>query len=292
MLNGRIDLHLHTSCSDGLDTPETLVRQAVDEGYRAIAITDHDTVDGVVRGLVAACGTGLEVIPGIELSSMDDGDDIHILGYYIDYTDQVFLKQIKFFMEKRHERAEKIVEALNHLGLDISIDMVLKVAHGAPIGRPHIAEALLSENLVNFYGEAFIRYIGSDGPAYVPKYQLSPREAIELVLRTGGIPVIAHPAAIRRDYIIHELVEYGLMGIEAIHPLHPPEKQEYYRRLAAQYGLFITGGSDWHGEGRRRSFDNVLDVTGIPPETVERMKRIADRLKRSRGEGAREQGIA
>ena len=294
MLDGRIDLHLHTTCSDGLDTPEVLVGQALEQGYRAIAITDHDTMTGVVRATAAAKGTDLEIVPGIELSAMDDGDDIHILGYFMDYSDTDFLERIGLFMEKRHERAEKIVQTLNSLGLDISIETVLKVAHGAPIGRPHIAEALLSENLVQFYGEAFIRYIGTGGPAYEPKYNLTPREAIRLILSTGGIPVMAHPASVHRDYIIHELVEYGLMGLEVMHPLHTPEKQAYYRRLAGQHGLFVTGGSDWHGEGRRRNFDNVTGVKGIPYDTVAAMKAAADRLKeqgQSRS-GEREQGIA
>jgi 3',5'-nucleoside bisphosphate phosphatase len=293
MLDGLIDLHLHTTCSDGLDTPEVLVARAVEQEYRAISITDHDTVTGVIRATEAAKGTDLEIVPGIELSAMDDGDDIHILGYFMDYSDPEFLERISFFMEKRRERADKIVLALNSLGLEISIDTVLKVAHGAPIGRPHIAEAMLSENLVQFYGEAFIRYIGTDGPAYQPKYNLTPSDAIQLILGTGGIPVMAHPAAVHRDYIIHELVEYGLMGLEVMHPLHSPEKQAYYRRLAGQYGLFVTGGSDWHGEGRRRNFDNVKGVKGIPYETIVEMKASADRLKEQKQSrsGECEQGI-
>jgi len=257
MLEGTIDLHLHTTCSDGLDTPEEIVSIAVGRGYRTISITDHDTVAGIERGLEAARGTSLELIPGIELSAMDGDDDIHILGYYIDYKNPDFLRRISFFMEKRRERAEKIVESLNYLGLDINIESVLKIAHGAPIGRPHIAEALLSENLIDYYNEAFIRYIGNNCPAYVPKYRISPCEAIELILGNGGIPVIAHPAAVNRDEIIPALVDCGLMGIEAIHPLHTPEKQEHYARTAKRYGLIVTGGSDWHGKSRYQHGRNI-----------------------------------
>ena len=272
MLRGTIDLHLHTTCSDGLDTPEELVKNAVWENFTVISITDHDTVEGVVRGIEAARGTQLEVIPGIELSSIDNNDEIHILGYYINYENPEFLKQISFFMEKRRERADEIVKSLNYLGLDISIETVLKIAHGAPIGRPHIAEALLKENLIDYYNEAFTLYIGMNCPAYVPKYRITPRETIGLILDYGGIPVLAHPYAVRRDDIIPELIEYGLMGIEAIHPLHTPEKQHYYKDLAGKYGLLVTGGSDWHGKARRQNFRNITDSIQVSEKTISDMK--------------------
>ncbi|MFC1528838.1 PHP domain-containing protein [Candidatus Latescibacterota bacterium] len=281
MLPGTVDLHLHTTCSDGLDTPEELVEKAVSNGYSAISITDHDTVSGVIRAIEAAHGTSLEIIPGIELSSMDQDDDIHILGYYIQYRDPEFVNNISFFMEKRRERAEEIVECLNYLGLEIKIDTVLKIAHGAPIGRPHIAEALLSENQIKYYNEAFIRYLGVNCPAYVPKYRITPRETIELILKNGGIPVLAHPVSIRRDEIIPELVESGLMGIEAVHPMHYPEKQLYYRKLAEKYGLIATGGSDWHGSTRRQNFINIQESSKIPVKTVREMKLLLNSRKKS-----------
>jgi len=274
MLNGTIDLHLHTTCSDGKDTPEELVEAAVSAGYKTISITDHDTVDGVLRGLEAAKRKPIELIPGIELSSIDGLDDVHILGYYIDYEDSEFAKRIEFFKEKRRERADEIVKNLNQVGLDIQIDTVLRIAHGAPIGRPHIAEALLSEELIDTYGEAFFRYIGADGPAYVPKYEVKPAEAIELILKNGGIPVLAHPGIVDRDELILELMGYGLMGIEAIHPFHVPEKQLYYEKLAKRYNLLITGGSDWHGEGRSSSFRKLINSHKVPQKTVTDMKSI------------------
>jgi len=276
MLNGTIDLHLHTNCSDGVDTPEDLIANLIQSGFTAISLTDHDTVMGIDRAIVAAEGSGLEVIPGIELSAIDNDDDIHILGYYVDHKDPAFVERIEFFMSKRYERAEKIVESLNYLGLDISLDAVLKVAHGAAIGRPHIAAALLSEKLTSYYNEAFIRYIGYKGPAYVPKYNISPKEAIELIIRYGGIPVLAHPMAIRRDEYIPELIEYGLMGIESVHPLHTPQKQDYYIDLALQYGLISTGGSDWHGHIRRQRIKNIVATSIVPPETVAEMKVLRD----------------
>lgn len=278
MLNGVVDLHLHTTCSDGQDTPEELVEAAVAGGYRVISITDHDTVEGVIRGIGAAAGTPLEVIPGIELSALDGDSDIHILGYFIDCHDPEFIRQIAFFKEKRRDRAEEIVLTLNRLGLDIQIDTVLRIAHGAPVGRPHIAEALVSEELVTTYDEAFARYIGAHAPAYVPKYRVSPAEAIGLIRKNGGIPVIAHPGVLNRDEIIGELIGYGLMGIEAVHPLHVPEKQAFYEKLARKHGLVVTGGSDWHGKERRRNGKRLNSALRLDERNVAEMKKIiADR---------------
>jgi len=278
MLNGTIDLHLHTSCSDGLDSPEKIVECALSKGLTTISITDHDTVDGIDRAVDIAKGTGLEVIPGIELSAMDGDDDLHILGYYINYKDLDFRRSISFFRDKRRERAIEIVKSLNYLGLEISIDAVLKIAHGAPIGRPHIAQALLSSNQITFYNEAFIRYIGFNGPAYVPKYPVPPGDAISLIRENGGIPVLAHPYAVRRDELIQDLVYQGLMGIEVIHPLHPPHVQEHYRKLAGCYGLIITGGSDWHGENRRHNLRNIEGTVCVPEDSVAQMKLVCRKL--------------
>ncbi len=275
MLNGTIDLHLHTTCSDGNDSPEDLVEAAVSAGYKTISITDHDTVIGVIRGIEAAKGLPIEIIPGIELSAIDYTDDVHILGYFIDYHDPEFLKRIDFFKEKRRERAEEIVYNLNRIGLDIQIDTVFRMAHGSPIGRPHIAEALLSEELITTYGEAF-RYIGADGPAYVPKYTVEPAEAIELILKNGGIPVLAHPGIVDRDELIPEYKEYNLMGLEAIHPFHTLEKQIYYEQLAEKYGLLITGGSDWHGKGRSSNFKKMINSRRVPEKTITAMKAIIE----------------
>jgi predicted metal-dependent phosphoesterase TrpH len=289
MLRGKIDLHLHSICSDGQDTPEELVETAVKAGYNVISITDHDSVAGIPRALEAARDTHIEVIPGIELSAIESTDDIHILGYFIDYHDPEFLKKIEFFKDKRRERAEKIVKNLNRVGLDIQIETVLRIAHGAPIGRPHIAEALLAEELVETYSEAFFRYIGSDGPAYVPKYEVKPAEAIQLILRYGGIPVIAHPGVFDRDDLLFELKAAGLMGIEAIHPFHSQEKQKFYCDLARKLGLIITGGSDWHGHGRSSNFKKLTTLRSVPKSSIDQMKEaIALRNER----GARVFGIS
>lgn len=272
MLRGTIDLHIHTTCSDGQDTPEDIIEVYCQAGYSTISITDHDSVEGVIRCIEAARGRNIELIPGIELSSIQDVYDIHILGYYMDFNNQEFLSRIAFFKEKRRERAEEIVRNLNYLGLDIQFETVLRIAHGAPVGRPHIAEALLSEELINTYDEAFVRYIGNQGPAYVPKYYVSPGEAINLLLESGGIPVLAHPGVLNRDEFIFEMMDYGLVGLEAIHPLHTPEKQIYYEKIAKKYGLIITGGSDWHGKSRRTSLKELNISRRVPNKTITEMK--------------------
>ena len=289
MLRGAIDLHLHTTCSDGQETPEELVETALKAGYRIISITDHDTVAAIPRALDAVGGRDLEIIPGIELSAVDGADDIHILGYFVDYEHEGFLEKIQFFKDKRRDRAEEIVCNLNKVGLDIQIETVLRIAHGAPIGRPHIAEALLAEELIDSYSEAFFRYIGSDGPADVPKYEVKPAEAIELILEYGGIPVMAHPGIVDRDELLYQLRGEGLMGVEAIHPFHTTEKQKYYIDLAKKLGLIVTGGSDWHGQGRSSTFKKLINLRTVPKSSVEQMKNI---VKRRKERGATHAGIS
>ena len=284
MLRGAIDLHIHTTCSDGQDTPEDIIDAYAQAGYSAISITDHDSVEGIIRGLEAVKGKDMELIPGIELSSIHDMFDIHILGYFIDYSRQDFIDSIAFFKEKRRERAQEIVKNLNFLGLDIQFETVLRIAHGAPVGRPHIAEALLSEELINTYGEAFARYIGDQGPAYVPKFNVTPQEAIELILDSGGVPVLAHPGVLNREEYIFDLLEFGLVGLEAIHPLHTPEKQLYYEKLAKKYGLIVTGGSDWHGKNRRMSFKELSKSRRVPQKSITDMKAFI-KSRRRRGKG-------
>ncbi|RKY69943.1 MAG: phosphatase, partial [Candidatus Latescibacterota bacterium] len=242
-----VDLHIHTRCSDGTSPPEAIPSLASQAGLEAVAITDHDAVDGIDRAIAGNTCNGLEIIPGVELSTTLGGADIHILGYYIDWKDRTLLEWIALFREKRLERARKIVEKLRALGLDLRFDTVLEVADGAAIGRPHIADALVNEELIRFYGEAFTRYIGYDGPAYFPKYAISPSEAIRLIRRAGGIPVLAHPGSVHRDEYIPAMVRDGLMGIEVFHPIHPPVVRRHYEALAIKHGILRTGGSDYHG---------------------------------------------
>ena len=249
-----VDLHLHTCCSDGSVDPEAIPSLAAEAGVKVVAITDHDTIDGVERTLDAAARTGVKVIPGVELSTQADGADLHILGYYINWRDPTLIEQMAFFREQRLQRARAMVGRLNELGLDLRFETVLDVAKGAVVGRPHIADALFREELTVSYEEAFALYIGYDGPAYLPKYNISPVEAVRIILDAGGIPVLAHPGTARRDELIPEMVRNGLMGIEVYHPMHSPPMREYYTNLARKHGVLYTGGSDFHGEGRGKGW--------------------------------------
>ena len=246
------DLHIHTTCSDGLTPPEEIVSSAIEAGLRAIAITDHDTTDGIDRAMRAneQMDGSLEIIPGIELSALVGKSDVHILGYFIDHHNEMLLQQIYKFKEARHQRAQQIVARLNGMGLDLKFETVLEVADNAVLGRPHIAEALVREELVYSFHEAFAAYIGYDKEAYVPKYQISPQEAIDMIVLGGGIPVLAHPGTLGRDELIPSMIKAGLQGIEAIHPMHPRAMVQYYRQLAEKNGIIYTGGSDYHGETR------------------------------------------
>ena len=248
-----VDLHIHTRCSDGMVAPEEIPHMAFRAGLEVVAITDHDAVDGIERAFAGNGYDGLEIVPGVELSATAGGADVHILGYYIDWQDRTLLEWIAFFREKRLERARRMVEKLRALGMDLCFETVLEMANGAAVGRPHVADALVKEELIGSYGEAFARYIGYDGPAYFPKVGISPAEAIRLIRGVGGIPVLAHPGTVQRDEWIPSMVRDGLMGIEVFHPMHSPIVRRYYEALAIKHGVIRTGGSDYHGEGRGRA---------------------------------------
>jgi len=248
-----VDLHIHTRCSDGVVAPEEIPHLAFEVGLEVVAITDHDAVDGIERAFAGNGYDGLEIVPGVELSATAGGADVHVLGYYIDWQDRTLLEWIAFFRQKRLERARRMVEKLRALGMDLCFETVLEMANGAAVGRPHVADALVKEELIGSYGEAFARYIGYDGPAYFPKVAISPAEAIRLIRGVGGIPVLAHPGTVQRDEWIPSMVRDGLMGIEVFHPMHSPIVRRYYEALAIKHGVIRTGGSDYHGEGRGRA---------------------------------------
>jgi len=255
MIEGRLfstkyaDLHLHTSFSDGTFSPERVVMEANHSGLSTIAITDHDILDGIEPALSAGEQYGVEVIPGVELSSRSDGPEIHILGYYMDWQDTSFCQQLQEFRGARRIRAMEIVDKLNQLGMDVEYDDVLKRADLIAVGRPHVANVLVEKGYVNSVSEAFYRFLGDNGPAYVPKKRLSPAEAIAIILDAGGVPVLAHPGMLQQG-IVPELVSLGLMGLEAFHPSHNTQISDYYCDLAAKYGILVTGGSDCHGNAK------------------------------------------
>jgi predicted metal-dependent phosphoesterase TrpH len=266
----RIDLHAHTTFSDGVLTPEALVARAVDKRLAALAITDHDTVEAIPRARAAA-GTALQLVPGIEMSTAFEGADLHILGYYIDPNHAALCERLVGFQDERRRRAGSIVERLRELGLALELDEVLALAGPGVIGRPHVAEAMVRAGLVSGFDEAFERYLGQHAPAYVARPAFSPREAIALIHAADGVSVLAHPGSQMPDGVIERLRASGLRGIEVWHPQHGASTVRRYQALAQRLGLLTTGGSDFHGE--HRSVD--LGELPVPISVLDPLKQAA-----------------
>jgi hypothetical protein len=267
---GMCDLHLHTTCSDGILSPETMVLKAKEVRLAAVAIADHDTVDGVDPAIRTGKQVGIEVVPAIEMSCLYQKFDVHILGYYMDFHDPELLSYLEKVRAKRLERAEKIVAKLNEQGFPLDVKRVLEIANGGALGRPHIAQALMERGHVKTMDEAFVRFIGYHSPAYVPKMEISPLEATSVIRKYGGIPVAAHPGSYRDDNLLNVLIEAGLMGIEVYHPDHDAAMSEHYLEIAQKNDLFITGGSDCHGGRKGRLF---IGETNVPYRYLAQMKK-------------------
>lgn len=246
-MKGQGDLHTHTIASDGQLKPRELVRLAKEKGLAALAITDHDTIDGLKEALDAGRDYQVEVIPGIELSTEWENRDVHLLGYYIDFQKEELQRFLIKLQEARYRRGQEMVARLQRLGYDLTWEEVTRFVGGKAVGRLHVAQALVDKGLVPSIEIAFTELLERGRPAYVPRYKLSPGEAIELIRIWGGVAVLAHPGLIGCDGIIRELVERGLQGLEVYYPLHDAETTEHYFNLAQELGLLVTGGSDFHG---------------------------------------------
>ncbi|MGH7731485.1 MAG: PHP domain-containing protein [Candidatus Eiseniibacteriota bacterium] len=266
----RVDLHAHTTFSDGALTPEELVARAIDKRLAALAITDHDTVEAIPRARAAA-GTALQLVPGIEMSTAFEGADLHILGYYVDPDHAPLRERLACLQEERRQRALAIVERLRALGLPVDLEQVMALAGPGVVGRPHVAEAMVRAGLVSDFDEAFERYLGSQAPAYVPRPAFSPGEAIRLIHAADGVSVLAHPGSQMPDGVIERLCGSGLRGIEVWHPQHGAATVRRYQALAQRLGLLTTGGSDFHGE--HRSVD--LGELPVPIAVLDPLKQAA-----------------
>ncbi len=275
---GWADLHLHTVFSDGIDAPEQIVKQAAELGLQAIGITDHDAISAIPRAEEAGERYGVEVVPGIELSTFDGQFDIHILGYFIDITSEEILRYIQIFQEERMRRAEKIVSKLKAIGVRIHMDLVMQKAGKGAIGRPHIADVLMEEGFVLSYDEAFYKYLAEGRPAFVPKFKISPLEGIRLIHNAGGLAFIAHPGmGLNLDKLI-DYIKQGLDGIEILHPKHNMHTTNELYQLAIKQGLLVSGGSDSHGE---RNGENTMGLFNVPYRFVEEMKKRVALIKRA-----------
>jgi predicted metal-dependent phosphoesterase TrpH len=271
--NGLLDLHIHTTFSDGDMTPEQMVAAANEKGLAGIAITDHDEVGGVTVACEAARGSGLQVVSGVELSTSDGKSDIHILGYLIDVENEELLRHLDLFKDARLKRGIRMVERLKDMGVKIDVDKVLEIAGDGAVGRPHIAAALLETGSVESVEDAFRHYIGFNSPAYVQKYQLKPSDAFDLIRKAGGVGAMSHPGTTRKDELITDFIASGMRALEVYHPKHSASDIKRYSRLAEKMGLVITGGSDSHGT---RSARLHVGACTVPVSAIEQLEKARD----------------
>jgi predicted metal-dependent phosphoesterase TrpH len=273
MNDHRIDLHMHSTYSDGVHAPTALVELARSKGLRAIALSDHDSLDGFHELESSARTAGVEVLTGVELSCVHDGHDLHVLGYGVDPSNQALQGALREFRVAREQRGVRIVELLSANGIVIDVDKVLAKAAGGALGRPHIAEVMVEAGYVMDHSEAFAKYIGEEGPAYVEKFRMSPPEAIRSIQTAGGLAFVAHPGYYLGDNATFSaLLDHGFDGIEVFHPYHRPSVIERLLGIAAERGLLISGGSDFHGFAGR---DNL----GEPPVSYGLLVRIREVLE-------------
>lgn len=279
------DFHTHTTASDGTERPAGNVRTAMEAGLAGVAITDHDTVAGIEAALEEGNRCGILVIPGVEISTAAGGQDIHVLGYYVDYKDPLFLERLEQLRGVRERRNEMMVQKLAELGIPISMEEVLARQSGkgesnGSIGRPHIAEVLVDKGVVSSMDEAFKRYLGKRGAAYVSPPRIHPEEAVRWIHEAGGAAVLAHPGLYGDDELVRQLVkDAGLDGIETDHADHSPEEAAKYGELAAMYGLVTTAGSDYHGYRNGAVFHAPLGSKKAPLSVAERLKEIAEKYR-------------
>lgn len=270
-----IDLHIHTSASDGRFSPAEIVSRSAAAGLAVIAITDHDTVDGIAPALQAArTFPSLRVIPGVEISTDIPAGQAHILGYFVDYTDHELQIALEKMRNSRWERARKMVARLEDLGCRIEWERVREIAGAASVGRPHIAQALMEKDYVESIKDAFTRYINQDGPAYVERDKMTPVQAAELILRAKGLPVLAHPLTVPDpEAMVIELKAAGLTGIEVYYKDYTRDDINRLLRLSDRYGLVSTGGTDYHGLEPETDID--IGGVDVPAECVEQLLTLA-----------------
>jgi len=280
-----IDLHLHTSASDGILSPSEVVRYAVKKGLKAIAITDHDTIDGIEEGLREGQRVNLTVIPGVEISVDFSGGTMHMLGYLFDKGDEILREKLSLLQKFRAERNPRIAERLSRLGMPLQYEEVEKIAGGGQVGRPHFARLMVQKGYVRSEQEAFDKYLKKGAPAYEEKMRFTPSDAVALILRAQGVPVLAHPFTLNcqgeeeLDRIVKGLVEAGLKGIEVYYSEHSEKETREYQCLTDKYGLIVTGGSDFHGDK-----SSGIDIgTGrgnlnIPYELLDNLYKVKKKL--------------
>jgi len=271
----KIDLHIHTNASDGKCSSAEIVRKAAELGLEVIAITDHDTVEGIPSALEAAKNyPKLRIIPGVELSTDVDKGEIHVLGYFIDYTDKEFRASLETMRNSRVERAHKMIDNLAKMGVRLEWQRVQEIAGGGALGRPHIAQAMLEKGYINSIQDAFRNYIGHGGPAYVERDKLTPAEAVALILKADGLPVLAHPLTSGDvEGTILELKAVGLVGLEVYYASYSFEDLNPLLGLAHKHGLIATGGTDFHGIDEKT--ETMIGGADVPARAAEQLIALA-----------------
>jgi 3',5'-nucleoside bisphosphate phosphatase len=267
-----IDLHTHSTASDGIYSPTELLHKAKEIGLRVLALTDHDTTGGLEEAARAARILDIDLIPGIEINTDVSGGEVHVLGYFLEFHRPEFQAVLKVLRDARERRGERMVELLNEHGVNITWERVREIAQGS-VGRPHVASALMEAGYVQTFGEAFDKYIGTGCYAYVPRYKLTPEDAVHLIASANGLPVIAHPIELPGLDELHGwlpgLCEAGMVGLETYYGPYTPENERELLALAQEYNLIPTGGTDFHGPGIHLT---PLGGRYVPFEAVERLK--------------------
>ncbi len=264
----RIDLHMHSNYSDGILPVKKMIHILVSFGVKTFSITDHDTVEATEEAINESKKSGIECIPGIEISSEHNNREIHILGYYIDYKNKELINELYYFKEKRLSRADHILEKLRLKGIDIERNLLDQYSENGVLGRPHIADILVEKGIVSSRKEAFKKYLGFGSVAYVPREKVQIEQAISLIINAGGIPVLAHPGLSLQHKDLDHILSAGILGIEVFHPDHNLTLTDYYYNFAINNNLLITGGTDWHGDKHY----GLYHPFKIPYENILKMK--------------------
>jgi len=280
-MTGGVDLHAHTTASDGTLSPRELVSAAARRGVRVLAVTDHDSTDGLRDAFdEAAKHPPLTIVPGLEINCDAPGAagaEVHVLGYYVDHEAGWFQDFLREQRVERAARVHRIAARLAELGMPIDAAEVFAIVKEGSAGRPHVAQVMVQRGYVRSVREAFDRYLHANGPANVPRKRLTPVEAVRIIRRAHGVPVFAHPGLADRDALIPELVEAGLMGIEAIYAEHSAAQTAHYKDVCRAHGLVATGGSDYHGERSGRT--NPLGHPPVPMSVWEELKAAAEKAR-------------
>ena len=270
-----VDLHLHTTESDGRLTPAELIALVAQKGLKVVAVTDHDITDSIEPAWDAALAyPQLTVIPGIELSTDIPGNEVHILGYYIDYKDRDFQAMLEWFRDSRVGRAREMVQRLAALGVPVEWERVKEIAGQGSIGRPHIAQAMVEKGYISLPHEAFDNYIGRNGPAYAEREKQTPEQAVQLVVQVGGVPVLAHPAQIDGlDQLLESLKAAGLKGMEVHYAEYDEDTIARLKEVAQRHNLLTCGGSDYHALGTPG--EHMPGELGPPMEVADQLRVLA-----------------